>query len=166
MDREPLEKRYVQAYDDFADALFRFCVLRVSDKTLAEDLTQETFMKTWKYLADGNEIENLKAFLFKTATNLIIDYYRKKKESSLNALLEEGFDIEGDGSDSTIDFAAGREAIALIDKLEPGYREIMVMRYVEDMPVYEIAGLIGESENVVSVRIHRAIKKLRNLLNV
>ena len=48
-----LQKEFEKAYDLYADAIFRHCYLRVSDRELAKDLMQEAFMKTWEYLASG-----------------------------------------------------------------------------------------------------------------
>src|SRR5579863_136343 len=72
------EKEFLEAYQHYADAIYRHCYFRVYNKELAEDLTQETFIKTWKYITEGKEIKNLKAFLYKVAVNLIIDNSRKK----------------------------------------------------------------------------------------
>jgi RNA polymerase sigma-70 factor (ECF subfamily) len=57
-----------------------------------------------------------------------------------------------------------KEVIRIIEKLEPDYREVVMMRHVEGMSVKEIAAIIGESENLISVRIHRGLTKVRELL--
>src|SRR3989338_7817957 len=72
------EQDFKNAYQQYVDAIYRHCYFRVYNQDLAEDLTQETFIKTWKYIADGKEIKNIKAFLYKVALNLIIDNSRKK----------------------------------------------------------------------------------------
>src|SRR3990167_9783866 len=72
------EKEFLDAYQQYVDAIYRHCYFRVYNKDLAEDLTQETFIKTWKYIAEGKEIKNIKAFLYRVAVNLIIDNSRKK----------------------------------------------------------------------------------------
>src|SRR3989344_5246570 len=72
------EKEFLDAYQQYADAIYRHCYFRVYNKDLAEDLTQETFIKTWKYLSEGKEVKNIKAFLYRVAVNLIIDHSRKK----------------------------------------------------------------------------------------
>jgi len=67
------EKQFIDAYDKYSEAIFRHCYYRVFDRERAKDFVQETFCKTWKYIVDGNDIENIRAFLYKTANNLIID---------------------------------------------------------------------------------------------
>lgn len=157
------EKAFLKLYDEVAESLFRHCFFRVSSREIAEDLTQEAFMRVWNHLAAGNALENPKAFLYRVAGNLVIDHYRKRKESSLEALAEEGYDPKGDDADSILAYASGKQALRLLADLEPQYREILTLRYVSDLSIADIAEVIGQSENVVSVRIHRGIQKLKQL---
>lgn len=159
-----LEQEFLKAYDSLSDAIFRHCYFRISDRDMAKDLAQETFTKTWEYIAKGGKVENIKAFLYRVANNLIVDEFRKKKELSLERLGEDGFEpVSRDDKDIRADIEA-KEMIRMIEKLEPDYREAVMMRHVEGMSVKEIAATIGESENVISVRIHRGLSKLRELL--
>lgn len=163
-DRNASERPFLNLYEESADAVFRHCYFRVHDREIAKDLTQESFTRVWNSLIGGTRIENLKAFLFRIANNLIIDHYRKKKETSLDALAEEGFDPASAEHEHVSDQALAREALEAVGELEDGYREIILMRYVSDLSIGEIADTIGESENAVSVRIHRAVKKLQKIL--
>ncbi len=165
MDPRTIERAFLELYDENADALFRHCSFRVRDREQARDLTQEAFARLWEHLAEGNDVENWKAFLFRIANNLLIDHYRKKKESSLDALTEEGFEPVGEGAGAVIDVAAGREALRMVKRLPKGYREVILLRYVSDLSIGEIAKVTGESENAISGRIHRAISKLKQLLH-
>lgn len=158
------EHEFNQAYDQFADAIFRHCLFRVSDREKAKDITQGSFVRLWDYMSQGKEIENMRAFLYRIANNLIIDEYRKKKDDSLDRMRDdEGFDI---GSESMRDIETKDEhaqALALLDCLPDKYREALVMRHVDGLSVKDIAHLTHESENVISVRIHRAIEKLQKM---
>ena len=166
MDAKSLEKRFLEAYEAHSDALFRHCYFRVYSRERARDLTQETFTKTWDYLLQGKEIENLRAFLYQVATNLIIDESRKRKkqtELSLERLQEVGFDPGEDESGRLIARADGKMLLPLLSQIDSKYGEVIVMRYIDDLSPQEIAEVTGESENVISVRIHRGLKKLRKL---
>ena len=89
-----IEQKFLKAYDEYSDAIFRHCYFRVSDREKAKDLTQDTFTKTWEYVLKNGEVTDLRAFLYKVANNLIIDTYRKKKEDSLDDMMENSsFDI-------------------------------------------------------------------------
>lgn len=160
---QPQHDDFLRAYDQYADAIFRHCYYRVYDRERARELSQECFMKTWEYLSQGKEVQNLRAFLYRVANNLIIDSSRKKKESSLDAMMDEGFEPM-DGADKTAVAAEAGNMLALLDKLDEKYQDVVRMRYLDDLSPKEIALVLGESENVVSVRLHRAIKQLREYL--
>ena len=162
------EERFLAAYDEYGDALFRHAHLRVSDRERAIDIVHDTFTKVWSYVRTGHEIEQFRPFLYKVLNNLIIDSYRKKRESSLDALFEkEGID-EGtfdELSESTVESLAatldGKRAFALLDTLNEEYREVIILRFVDGLGPKEISELIETSENIVSVRLHRGLAQLR-----
>lgn len=157
---------FLKLYDELAEPLFRHCYFRVSSREMAEDLMQETFLRAWNYLAQGKRIENPKAFLYRTAGNLIVDHYRQRKEASLDALADAGYDPSGADASSVTAQAEGEQARRLLETLGEPYRETMLLRYVDGFSVTEIADILGESQNVVSVRLHRGIAKLKTLFHV
>jgi RNA polymerase sigma-70 factor (ECF subfamily) len=162
------ETRFLKAFEEYNDALFRHALLRVSNREKAIDLVHDTFTKVWSYLRDGYKIDSFRPFLYKVLNNLIIDEYRKRKEASLDALLElDGVD-EGsfdELSESTVEVLAatidGRKAFDLLEELPDQYREVIILRFVDQLGPKEISELVEESENVVSVRLHRGLKLLR-----
>jgi RNA polymerase sigma-70 factor (ECF subfamily) len=160
---------FKEAYNDHSDALFRFAYYKLSDREKAKDVVQDTFVKVWEYMAsDAEEIVNIKALLYRIATNAIIDNYRKKKELSLDSLVEEGFDpndLRNSGS-TMIDESEADMIIKAIHGLDQDDRALMLMRYIDGLSVKEIALATGQRENTVSVRIHRAIKTLKDVLKV
>lgn len=160
---EDPQEAFLKCYDEQADALFRFCTFKVNDRELAKDLVQDTFMKTWEYIAAGNKVENVKAFLYKTLNHAIIDYYRRKKSVSLESLQEEGFDASVDESSSIEASIDGRRARELVQKLPPPYRDAVYMRFVNELSLKEIAEITGEAENTIAVHVHRGLKKLKEL---
>jgi len=165
------EERFLAAYDEYGDALFRHAHLRVSDRERAIDVVHDTFTKVWSYVRAGHNIEQYRPFLYKVLNNLIIDSYRKKRETSLDALLDkEGVD-EGsfaELSESTIESLAatldGRRAFELLHVLSDEYREVIILRFVDGLGPKEISDLLEESQNVVSVRLHRGLTKLKQQL--
>jgi len=154
------ENVFLEIYEDLSDSVFRHCYFRLSDREKAKDIVQETFKRFWECL-EKEKIENTKAFVFKIANNLIIDSYRKKKEESLDALAEGGFDVKSDDYEAILTSVMGRELVSMLDQLSDTYKDLIVMRYIDDLPVYEIASITGLSENVISVRIHRGLALLR-----
>ena len=157
-------EQFMKAYDELSDAIFRHCWFRIGDRERAKDLTQDTFTKSWQYLIDGTEVKNLKAFLYRVANNLLIDEYRKKREASLDKLMEAGFDPGFDDRKKTENSIDAKLVLEVVGWLDEKYREVVLMRYVDELSPKEIAEALGESENNVSVRIHRGLKQLREIL--
>ncbi|MCC2631068.1 MAG: polymerase sigma factor, sigma-70 family [Candidatus Paceibacter sp.] len=158
---------FIALYDEMADQLFRHCFFKLSNRELALDLVQETFARTWEYIASGKEVKNIKGFLFKVANNLIIDEYRKKKAVSLETLQEQtGFDAPVNEHKKTIFSVEVDTVLTHINKLDSKYKDVILMRYVNDYSPKEIAKILGESENAVSVRINRGLKKVQEMLNL
>ena len=104
------EQKFLEAYEAYADDLFRHAYFRVHDRERAKDLVQETFTKTWMTLSEGATIDNLRAFFYRVLTNAIIDESRKKKAVSLDTLLEEGFaPRDEDATEAVLEVAVIRE---------------------------------------------------------
>ncbi len=160
-----VENEFLKAYDTFSPAIFRHCLFKVSDRELAKDLTQEVFTRVWKYVAAGNKVGNIKAFLYRVANNLVVDEYRKKKGISLDKLMEDGFDVSTGEEKRVYDIFDGKEAVLILNKIDPKYREVIMMRYMEGLLPKEIALILNETENSVSVRINRGLKKAKKFIN-
>lgn len=163
------ETEFLRAYDDLSDALFRHCYFRIYDRELSKDLVQDTFIKTWEYIMGGGEIDNVRAFLYRVLTNLIIDFSRKRKKNSalsLETLAEQGFDLrfEDNLNERACITAEVKECLSLFNRLDDKDRVPVLMRYLDELSPKEIANILGDNENAVSVRIHRGIKKVRDIL--
>lgn len=163
------EERFLKAFAEYGDALFRHATLRISDRERAIDIVHDTFTKVWTYLRSGHEIEAYRPFLYKVLNNLIIDEYRKQKELSLDALLEQEGVNEGsfeELSESSVEALGatidGKQALDLISILPDIYKEVLILRFVDGLGPREISVLTEESENVISVRIYRGLKMLRD----
>lgn len=160
------DMEFIKSYDAYADALFRHCYFRLYDRELAKDTVQNTYMKVWEYIASGKEVINMRAFLYKVAHNLIIDEFRKNKGPtlSIDELKERGIEPQDGIFEKIKNAAEVKNLLDIFNKLEPAHREVVVMRYVDEFTPKEIALITGESENVISVRIHRAVARARELI--
>jgi RNA polymerase sigma factor (sigma-70 family) len=155
------KKQFLEAYDAYSEAIYRHCYFRVYSKERAEELVQETFMKTWEYLAGGEKIrESIRPLLYRIATNLIIDDSRKKKETSLEALLELNPGAEPGREDDLKRRILWKQLLEEMNGLEEDERNILVLRYVDDLDPKDIAKILNISANHVSVKINRATKNL------
>lgn len=153
------------AHKDYQKALNAHAFFKVNDHDVGENLVQETFMKTWKYLVKGGKIDVMKAFLYHILNNLIIDEYRKRKTTSLDVLLEKGFDPSENPSEKLINILDGKGALLLIQHLPETYQKVMRMKYMHDLTLKEMSLITGQSRNTVAVQIHRGLEKLKILYN-
>jgi RNA polymerase sigma-70 factor (ECF subfamily) len=156
---------FSEIYELHADAVFRFASIKLSDREKAKDVVQESFVKLWEYMSSEVTVDNPKALLFRIASNSIVDHYRKHKTVSLDMMSDEGFDPADHGleAERIVDKSEGKLALKLLNQLDEPLKDLLILRYVEGLSVKEIAEIQNERENTVSVRLHRAMKELRDL---
>src|SRR3989344_3738260 len=165
MDQEDSKAYFIETYDAYGSDIYRFCLLKVSRKEVAEDIAQEVFMRFWQAIKEGTEFRNARALLYTIARNLVIDWYRKKKESSLDTLQELGIDFAGEDVKRITEHAEHEEVLRVINDLDEPSKEALMLRFVDGLSPRDIAALSGETPNAVSVRINRAIKKVQQQLH-
>ena len=152
-------------YDHFSERLYRFIFFRVGHKELAEDILADTFIKAWTKI---DQVDNAKAFtgwLYQIAKNNIIDYYRVKK---VTVNLEEVVEYLEDASspvDETNMIIEQKVVLELMEFLPEDQKQIIKYKFFEDLENIEIAQIMGKTEVSVRVIQHRAINKLKELLN-
>src|SRR3989344_3466496 len=166
LEKAQKEQQFLQAYDKYSDAIFRYCYYRVFDSEKAKDVVQEAYCRTWKYIADGNQIQNIRAFLYRTATNIIIDESRKKKSISLNQIMEKGFTPSTDPRNKIEDQLTGKELIGVVKLLDEKYRDVILLKYIEDLSTKEIASILDTTENNVYVMMSRALEKVKSIIRL
>ncbi len=155
-----------KAYTDFGVGLHARALFKMSGHAISDDLVQETFTKTWTYLARGGKIELMKSFLYHVLNNLIVDEYRKHKTASLDVLIEKGFDPGAEHTEHLFDALDGKSALLLIQRLPVTYQKVMRMRHVQDLSLAEMALITGQSKSTIAVQLHRGLAKLKALYNV
>ncbi len=155
----------LQAYDAHAREVLRYATIKTGDEDIAKDIVSETFLKTWKYIQE-NEVKNIRALLYKTASNLVIDYYRVKPR---NIPLLDDMPFEAlprhvpleDRVDTAISFERAR---AHLQKLPKDYREVFTLRFIQDLEPKEISRVTGKSLGNIYVILHRGLKALKEEL--
>ena len=153
------------AYNDYQGGMSSYAFSKVNSRVAGDDLVQDTFTKTWAYLVKGGKIEVMKAFLYHVLNNLIVDEYRKHKTTSLDALMENGFEPSSNESERLLNILDGKSAILLIQSLPEKYQKVMRMRYVQDLSLKEMSLITGKSKNTIAVNAHRGLEKLKLLYN-
>ena len=151
------------AYRDYQLGLGQHSLFKVNNRALSEDLVQDTFLKTWKYLVRGGKIDVMKAFLYHVLNALIIDEYRKHKTVSLDVLVENGFEPKEDGAEQIINKLDSKNAIFMIARLPIKYQQVMRMKYVQNLSLKEMAQAVGQSKNTLAVQINRGVQMLKKI---
>ena len=151
------------AHHDFSRGLNAHAFFKIQDHTIGEDLVQDTFMKVWGYLVKGGKVDVMKAFLYHILNNLIVDQYRKHKTTSLDGMLEKGFEPASENPGRFIDIFDGKAAALLIQRLPIKYQNVMRMRYMQGLLLKEISTLTGQTRNTVAVQAHRGLVKIKQL---
>ncbi|MBI5151986.1 RNA polymerase sigma factor [Candidatus Peregrinibacteria bacterium] len=159
------EEQFLKAYDSYADNIFRHCYFRMSNRERAKELMQETFVKAWIYMSRGGEVKNIKAFLYKIANNLIVDEYRRKKELALEEMQHRQIAMSESWHEKVHSKIEAESALKILNSISAKYQKIVLMRLVDDLSIKEIASILGKTENNISVRLHRALKQMRKILN-
>lgn len=151
-------------YDDYADELFGFALIKTKNRDEAQDCVQEAFLRICKYVEKKKEIKNPRAFLYRILKNIIIDRYRKHKPESLDEIIEESGAKEQESAQANLEkTVSAKHILRKIEQIEEQYRKPFIMRYVHDLSPKEIAKALRISENTASVRIHRAKKLVKEL---
>ena len=155
------ETDFAQAFLNHKDEIFRHCYFIMFSREVALELMQEAFTKTWEYISNGHDIDNVRAFLYRVASNLCFNAKRKKHEVSLEMLQEEGFDPPSEDTILSRDFIAEDNVKNALEQLDEPYRTAVSMRFVHGFRPVEIAAIVGETANTVSVRTTRGMQQLR-----
>ena len=157
-------KEFSKIYDEEVDKIYRFVFLKVNSKVKAEDITSETFYRVWSVFKEGNEkIDNVSAFLYRVAKNLIVDYYRDQGKALIIPtedlpLIDHSQDIE-QASINNSDMRNVRTALA---SLNEDYQNAIIWYYLDDLPISKVAELLGRTESATRVLIHRALYSLKD----
>ena len=163
--KEKMERQAVLtvAHRDYERGLNVYAFFKTRDHAVGEDLVQDTFMKTWVYLVKGGKIQLMKAFLYHILNNLIVDQYRKHKTTSLDTLLEKGYEPNIAHPDHLFNILDGKATILLIARLPVKYQKVMRMRFVQDLTLKEMSLITGQSKNTMAVQVHRGLERLKLL---
>jgi RNA polymerase sigma-70 factor (ECF subfamily) len=157
------EKAFKQLYDRYFKDIYRFIYFKVGAVESAEDTASDTFFKVWHYIKQGKRIRNVRALLYQTARNKIIDYYRKKQDEQLEEV--ERIPFIGVNLEEQTDRTVALEKVyAQLRELKEEYREVVELRYVYELSHSEIGSIIGKKSGAVRVLLHRALSELKKNL--
>jgi RNA polymerase sigma-70 factor (ECF subfamily) len=163
---------FIEAYDLYADDIYRFVFFKIGNDEDAKDLTSAVFLKVWNFAQSRglDESKSLRAFIYKTARNLIIDHYRQLRETEARLDDEEKI-LEELLHDEKQDLKKSSELLSDLEQVKRGltelkdeYREIIILHFIDELSFAEISEVIGKTAGNIRVLTFRALQALKNVL--
>jgi RNA polymerase sigma-70 factor (ECF subfamily) len=154
-------------YTRYHQNIYRFLYYRIGDAHIAEDLTSEVFLKMVQALPTYRlDSTPFPAWLFQIARNLAIDHYRRSNAHPV-AFLHENVNSPDLDLDSTVEFHLTCSGLAdALASLDENQRDVLLLRFIEGMPIAEAANVLHKSEDAVKALQRRGLISLRMMLNV
>ena len=164
-----LQKRdpeaWAEVYEKYFSRVYRYIALRVDNKTEAEDLVGQVFLKALESISSFKwRGVPVSAWLFRIAHNQVIDYRRTSK-AKLHSLLEES--LVSDGTDPALEAERSfdiHQVVQAMGHLTKAQRDVIELRFVGGLSTDEVAKVLGRSQGAVKVLQHSALVALRKRL--
>ena len=159
---------FEEAYEECYEVVYKAVYMRLLSRENTEDVVQETFIKAMNSWDSFDESKaSVKTWLCTIAKNTMINYVRgnkKHENSSFDEMSEAGFEVGvADNELESLADDDAREAYELLKPLKPEDRELLIMRYVEEMSYKEIAEKVGSNDKAVAKKVERLLKKCREM---
>jgi RNA polymerase sigma-70 factor (ECF subfamily) len=152
-------------YEDNFDRIYRYIVLKIGDRTEAEDMTQQVFLNVLKSISSFKfKGMPFTSWLYRIAHNQVVDYLRKKSRRYTVPLDESMPAFDDDPGEVFERKLAVEEISVAAGKLTPAQREVIALRFTSELSVAEVARIMGRSEGAVKALQHSAIASLRKVL--
>lgn len=160
------KEAFAQLYENHFDKIYRYVVLRIGNKTEAEDMTQQVFLNALRSVSTFKwKGVPFSSWLFRIAHNLVVDYMRKEKRQTI-VCLDESMVSSDCGPQLLAEQKLDTEQlIRATQKLTAAQREVISLRFAGGLSVAEAAKVMGKSEGAVKALQHSAVINLRKALS-
>lgn len=152
-------------YDLYFDRIYTYIARRVADRSTAEDLTADTFMKALanlgRYRFTGQPFA---AWLYRIAANVLADHYRRQRPVERLSCLPLAA-VADAPEEAALRLDTRSHITRAVSALTPDQQEVVLLRFGADLPLKEIAGIVGKSEGAVKALLFRALQTLRDQLD-
>ena len=161
------QEAFAKLYEQNFDKIYRYISLKVGNKTEAEDMTQQVFIKALQSISSYKWKDvPFSAWLFRIAHNQVIDYYRKQSRQSTTPLYEYMAVTNCDTEKAIEDKADIERLLTASKKLTAAQQEVITLRFAGELPIAEVARIMGKTQGAVKALQHSAIVALRKLMMV
>lgn len=164
--REQNTGYFTELYRRYGRKVFAKCITMLSDEGLARDATQDIFVKVLLNLSKFTEQSSFSTWIYSITYNYCIDLIRKKKKMPLifsEDVSKVSNETEIEIPDSVLlEMKKGRLE-KVLERLPPGDRVILEMKYAEDLPIKDIGDILGKTESAIKMQIMRAKQKAQSI---
>ncbi len=152
-------------YSRYYQCIYRYFYYRCGDPQTAEDLTAEVFLKMVEAIPYYRiETTPFHAWLFQIARNLAIDHYRRTSAHPVSAIHED-MDLSGPDVERTLETNLTCQGLAAaLSRIDETQRDVLLMRFIEGMPIAEAARVLHKTEDAIKALQRRGLTALRQLL--
>ena len=159
-----IEKIYTEHHKD----IYKFLICFTGSKNEAEDLTQEVFIRVIKSINNFNGSCTFTTWIFSIAKHTAIDHFRRKKFYSImkDSFFKNMASTDSDPEQLLIHDESKSQVHQAILQLKPSYRAVIILRGINEFTVAETADILNCSTSKVKVTYHRALKKLKNDIEI
>ncbi len=157
---------FTTLYRRYAGKVFAKCISMLADEGMARDATQDIFIKVLLNLAKFNAQSSFSTWVYSITYNYCIDLIRKKKKFSLLYSEDVGKyskENEPDIPDSVLLEMKQERLVKVLDQLPPGDKAILIMKYIDDLPIRDIGEILGKTESAIKMQIMRAKHKSQSI---
>lgn len=159
------QEAFAKLYEQNFDKIYRYLSLKVGNNVEAEDMTQQVFIKALQSISSYKwKGVPFSAWLFRIAHNHVIDYYRKQSRQATTPLYEFMAVSDCDPEKSAEDKADIERLLQASKKLTAAQQEVITLRFAGELPIAEVARIMGKTQGAVKALQHSAIIALRKLM--
>ena len=160
------QQAFAQLYEEHFDKIYRYVALRIGDRAEAEDITQQVFLKALQSIASFRwKGIPFSAWLFRIAHNQVVDYLRKKTKQATVPIDESTVSSSNDPQLLTEQKLNIEQLLSAAERLTEAQREVISLRFAGELPISQVAVIMGKSEGAVKALQHSAIVALRKVLS-
>jgi len=157
------QDNFIPYYNQFKNKIYNYFLYRVGfDKSLAEDLTSEVFVKALKSFDDFDESKKFQSWIYMIAHNHLVNHYKSDKHNVPLELVEDFLHYSDNGAEDRYEL---ERVLKIISSMDLSDREVLRLKLVDELSNQEIADILAKEEGAIRTQISRSLNKLRNILN-
>ncbi|CAL9670871.1 sigma-70 family RNA polymerase sigma factor [Saccharothrix sp. NPDC042600] len=154
-------------YDRYVDVVYRYVLFRVGDRTLAEDVTSETFLRALRSIGSiSYQGRDVGAWFVTIARNIVFDHVKSSRYrlEVTTAEPDDNREVASGPEQEVLTDAANAELLRCVAQLGDDQRECITLRFIQGLSVAETAAKMGRNEGAIKALQHRAVRRLAQLL--